>query len=34
VDEYFGLSYGPSLASAIVVTGESQDYAGRITIKC
>jgi hypothetical protein len=34
VDEYFGLSFGPSLASAIVVAGESQDYAGRITIKC
>jgi hypothetical protein len=34
VDEYVGLSFGPSLASAIVVAGESQDYAGRITIKC
>lgn len=34
VDEYFGLSFGPSLASAIVVASESQDYAGRITIKC
>jgi hypothetical protein len=34
VDEYFGLSFGPSVASAIAVTGESQDYAGRITIKC
>jgi hypothetical protein len=34
VDEYFGLSFGPNLASAIVVASESQDYAGRITIKC
>jgi hypothetical protein len=33
VDEYFGLRFGPTIASAIVVPGES-DYAGRITIKC
>jgi hypothetical protein len=34
VDEYFGLSFGPSVASSIVVPGESTDYDGRITIKC
>jgi hypothetical protein len=34
LDEYFGVSFGPSGVRQAVLNTDGSDYAGRITIKC